>query len=85
MVLKKETWKCQDKTEKIVIDFFGNKDGYDVLCYGPNDINISYYLNHSDKPNLDLAVGKSEYYEFITNRKIKKGEELFINYNLYDD
>lgn len=71
--------------KKIVNDFFGNKDGYDVLYYGPNYINVSYYLNHSDKPNLDLTSGKSEYYEFVTNRKIKKGEELFINYNLYDD
>lgn len=71
--------------KKIVTDFFGNKDGYDVLCYGPNYINISYYLNHSDKQNLDLVVGKSEYYEFITNRKIKKGEELFIDYNMYND
>ena len=72
--------------KKILKDFFGtNKsDTYDVLYYGPNDLNISYYLNHSLEPNLDLISGKSEYYEFMSNRVIEKGEELFINYKLYD-
>lgn len=73
--------------KKLVDDFFGHKYGYDVLYYGPNYINISYYLNHSNKPNLDMILdktNKTDYFEFITNKKIKKGDELLINYNMYD-
>jgi len=73
---------------KILTDFFGDKkiDDYDVYAYGPNYINISFYMNHSDKPNIDVIEDtESNYYSFITNRKIKKGEELFINYNKYSE
>ncbi len=72
---------------KILTDFFGDKksNNYDVYAYGPNYINISFYLNHSDNPNIDVIEDtESNYYSFITNRKIKKGEELFINYNKYN-
>ena len=74
------------EVKKIVKDFFGaNKESYDVLYSGPNYINISYYLNHSDEPNLDVVESSnSEYLDFRTNRNIKKGEELFINYNDYE-
>jgi SET domain-containing protein len=71
---------------KILTDFFGDKkrDNYDVYAYGPNYINISFYLNHSDKPNIDVIEDtENNYYSFITNIKIKKGEELFIDYDKY--
>jgi SET domain-containing protein len=72
----------------ILKDFFGgkkNKD-YDVYAYGPNYINISFYLNHNEKPNIDIIDDpKYNYLMFITNRKIKKGEELFINYNKFNE
>ena len=73
---------------KILKDFFGVKKSkdYDVYAYGPNYINVSFYLNHSDKPNIDVIEDtKDNYLKFITNRKIKKGEELFINYNEYSE
>jgi SET domain-containing protein len=73
---------------KILKDFFGDKNSkvYDVYAYGPNYINISFYLNHSDKPNIDVIEDTdNNYFSFITNRKIKKGEELFINYNEYNE
>ena len=73
---------------KILTDFFGDKkrDDYDVYAYGPNYINISFYLNHSNKPNIDVIEDtENNYFNFITNRKIKKGEELFINYNEYNE
>ena len=71
--------------KKILKDFFGNQDNYNVLYSGPNYINISYYLNHSDKPNIDIIDdGESEYLAFITNRNINEGEELFINYKDYE-
>ena len=69
---------------KIVKDFFGNNGTYDVLYEGPNYINISYYINHSKKPNINIvSLAKNEYCNFISNTFIKKGEELTINYNDY--
>lgn len=86
--LKDKDLKGIDKNVKSMInDFFGSdkKKTYDVLYYGLNFINISFYLNHSSKPNISLvdANKDNEYLEFRTNRKIKKGEELTINYKDY--
>lgn len=73
--------------KKLINDLFGGEDGkYDVLYYGTNHVDISYYLNHSNHPNLDIIDNKSsKYLTFKTNRKIKKGEELTINYKKYED
>jgi SET domain-containing protein len=72
------------ETKKILGDFFGG-DGYDVLASGPNYLNISFYLNHSDSPNVDIVDPKgSGYMAFRTRRQIKKGEELTIDYNSYN-
>ncbi len=74
--------------KKIVNDFFGQGDKikkYDVLASGPNNINISYYLNHSNEPNLDIVeIEGSNYLGFVANRIIKEGEELTINYSKYE-
>jgi len=73
--------------KKIINDFFGQGDKikrYDVLASGPNNLNISYYLNHSNKPNLDIIeIEGSNYLGFVTNRIIKEGEELTIDYSKY--
>jgi SET domain-containing protein len=70
---------------KLVKDFFGNNYRYDVLYDGPNYINISYYMNHSTKPNVNIVPSNPyEYCTFNTNTFIKKGEELTINYNDYN-
>ena len=71
---------------KLVKDFFGSNGSYDVLYTGPNYINISYYMNHSTKPNVDIveSSNKNEYCDFITNTFIRKGKELTINYNDYE-
>lgn len=91
---KEKIIKLEDKdlegvnteVKKILKDFFGDSDtkNYDVLYSGPNYINISFYMNHSDKPNIDIVEeNEGEYFNFVANRNIKKGEELFINYNDY--
>lgn len=70
---------------KLVKDFFGSNGSYDILYEGPNYINISYYLNHSINPNINIVpTNENKYYNFITNVFIKKGEELTINYNDYN-
>ena len=85
---KDEIKDIHPNVRAILQDFFGDKksNDYDVYAYGPNYINISFYLNHSEKPNIDVIEdNENNYFRFITNRKIKKGEELFINYNKYSE
>jgi SET domain-containing protein len=88
--LKDEDIKNVDKNVvKILDDFFGHTEKnikrYDVLYQGPNYINISFYLNHSKNNNIDIVEDLvMEYFGFRTNRLIKKGEELTINYKKYE-
>jgi hypothetical protein len=71
--------------QKLVTDFFfpeikNGKKYFPVTVFGINSIDSSFYLNHSDTPNVDMVNDDSVYYEFRTNREITAGEELFINY-----
>jgi len=53
-----------------------------LLC--PNDfgqIEIGYYINHSDAPN----TYQENYKWFYAKRDIKKGEEILIDYNFLDE
>jgi hypothetical protein len=71
---------------KLIKDFFGNNNSYDVLYDGPNNINISFYLNHSENPNIKIIDDTiNDYYSFLTNKFIKCGDELTINYNEYNN
>jgi SET domain-containing protein len=82
---KDDNNKVDTNVKKIIGDFFGNLNTYDVLASGPNNINVSFYMNHSDKPNIDIIEKtNSKYMGFITNKNIKKGEELTINYSKYE-
>lgn len=47
-----------------------------------NAIDISYFLNHSNRPNV---VARQDGNRFMALRKIKKGEELFSDYRTYAD
>jgi SET domain-containing protein len=49
--------------------------------WGPRDyhcMSIGWYLNHSKNPNLDVATN------FVAVRRIKKGEELTIDYSYWN-
>ena len=46
-----------------------------------NRINISWFLNHSRKPNVAPTDKTGSF--FVTLRKIKAGEELLSDYNTY--
>jgi len=51
----------------MVDDFFVEHNGnYNVPSSGLNAINISYFMNHSDTPNVDVCESGG----FLTNRKI---------------
>ena len=47
---------------------------------GLNEMNISYIMNDSFKPNVKMAKDEVN---FITLRKINKGEELTVSYETY--
>jgi len=49
---------------------------------GVQAIDMSYYVNHSDNPNLRV---KGRGHIFVASRVIDKGEELTADYNTYDE
>ena len=48
-----------------------------IIDRPPNDINASYYVNHSDNPNLHHDLELDEYWSI---RNIQPGEELTCYY-----
>lgn len=52
-------------------------ENYFVPAQGFKKIDLSLFLNHSDKPNI-ISVEDGDYFE--TTRDIKEGEELVIDY-----
>jgi SET domain-containing protein len=49
---------------------------------GLNGMDISYFLNDSKKPNIKTT---DDGVNFVTLKKIKKGEELTVAYSTYDE
>jgi hypothetical protein len=54
-----------------------------VPAKGFNNLDISYYMNHSKKPTVEIVIEAGEHAGFITKRKIRTGEELTIDYGAY--
>ncbi len=79
-----------EEVKKLLTDFVGSDQkrhsiGYDVPDYGMNGIDISFYLNHSDSPNLKMVpLTHSAYIGFRTKHVILSHEELTIDYNEYE-
>jgi len=81
---KKEFGKMHKENHKLLDDFFwfdkqGN--GWVPEC-GISGMGVSFYSNHSKKPNIKRI---DEDGNFITLRKIKKDEELLVDYDSYDE
>ncbi len=55
------------------------KGALSIPMIGTNLVDISAYLNHSDRPNMKTADGHT----FTAKRKIRKGEELTVDYATY--
>lgn len=55
---------------------------YGVLATGLNSLNVSWYLNHSDSPNVQFkdAEMEGEFNTYVTKRRIEEGEELTADY-----
>ena len=67
----------------------GVRDQLNIFCYydkkkisipsmGMNSFDMSVYLNHSKSPNLRFKLAGV----LITTKPVKKGEELFIDYDI---
>ncbi|MFA5931590.1 MAG: SET domain-containing protein [archaeon] len=81
---KKEFAGADKEIIKLLEDFFWfdeNGEGW-VPEGGINEMGISFYSNHSKKPNIRRI---DEDGNFITLRLIKKGEELLVDYETYDE
>jgi len=67
---------------EMIDDFFvlEKDDTVNIPEYGLNGMDVSFFVNHSDNPNLITREGR----HFFTARKIKKGEELTVGYDGYD-
>lgn len=71
------------EAKELVRDFCALQDGvFFVPDYGIDAIDKSYFLNHSEKPNM-ATEDRGE--NFVTARAIKKGEELVADYGEYHE
>ena len=82
VVNKSKLKKVNHEVLKMLEDFLGGeKDFYAIPVSGLNSLDVSFFMNHSKKPNMIITDSKeSDFVTFITKKKIKKGEELLINY-----
>ena len=78
-----ELKKLNKNVFKMVSDFFAvdENDEFSIPECGLNGIDISFFLNTSNKPNIKTIDDGTN---FITIKKIKKGEELTVSYSSYD-
>jgi len=74
-----------DAVKEMVKAFYTMGEG---VIYSPghslNQIDISYFMNHSTRPNIDCQeVGEDIVH--VANRNIETGEELTIDYSTITD
>lgn len=55
---------------------------YGVLASGLHSLNLSWYLNHSETPNIGFQDAEIEgtFNSFVTKRRIEQDEELLVDY-----
>jgi len=54
---------------------------FPVAANGLNALDVSFFLNHSDKPNVRLISNpQHDYMEAVTTCQVRKGHELLMNY-----
>ena len=79
----KELDNLDQGIKKMIDDFFptDEKDYILVPENGLNLMDLSFFLNHSNKSNCRITEGSS----FIATKIIKKGEEVTSDYKTYDN
>lgn len=75
--------KIPHAVKELVESFYAVESG---MLYFPNHslnaVDISFFLNHSDPPNIGALAGGTD---FVALRDIKRGEELFSDHRTYSD
>ena len=74
--IRKALYDYNLKIEKV--DGDKSEEGLLLFPHELEVMHITQFLNSSEDPNLDFLVKKDG--EFITNREIKAGEELTVDY-----
>lgn len=78
-----ESFDAPEAAKKLVRDFCALQNGmYFVPSYGIDGIDKSFFLNHSNTPNM-ATIDHGE--DFVAIRDIEEGEELTANYDEYHD
>ena len=68
--------------KQLWIDHWADDNKWQHIYLPPNYKQVQvFYINHSDNPSGNLVCSQ-HYAEFITNKDIKEGEEIYSNYNL---
>ncbi|MBI2617435.1 SET domain-containing protein-lysine N-methyltransferase [Candidatus Gottesmanbacteria bacterium] len=79
---KKELQKISKPVQKLIYDFCCIEKGKVFIPKaGLNSIDISFFVNHSNKPNVRFD---EEQGSFITLRKISSNEELVVDYSDFE-
>lgn len=76
--------KIDPEVKKMIDDFYhkDDNDTYGIPYKGLNSNDISFYMNTSSNPNVGFESDKTcSMVVFKTLKKIKKGDELLINYD----
>jgi uncharacterized protein len=66
---------------RMYVDFCPVVDGFFVAPVDFNQMAQSWYLNHSDAPNVDCNADMS----FGTKRLVTRGEELTVDYRTFSE
>ena len=80
-VKRKNLKSLSKEVRRLYEDFCIKKGDFYGCPKSFNHLTPAWYLNHSDKPNL----GCDKSYNFFALKKIKKGEELTVDYKTYSD
>ena len=79
-ISKKEVSHIDDEIKKMMSDFLIESKTHYYMISSLNNINISYFLNHSDAPN---CVWKEKNDCFYSLKDLQVGEELTLDYEDY--
>jgi valyl-tRNA synthetase len=74
------TKRLDKEIRKLYQDFCVSRDGMYGCPRSFNSLTPAWYLNHSKKPNM----AADDNYDFYSARRIRKGEELTVDYDTYD-
>ena len=75
------TKRLDSETKRLYHDFCVARNGKFGCPTSFNMLTPAWYLNHSRKANM----AADENYDFYATRRIKKGEELTVDYDTYND